>query len=103
MTINVSQAITAYAQAAAKGAKAAGSADAGQVGDGFAALVARATGDAVQAGRHSESVSLQAVANQAELNEIVTAVTNAEVTLQTVVAIRDRVIQAYQEIIRMPI
>ena len=31
------------------------------------------------------------------------AVTNAEITLQTVVSIRDRVIQAYQEILRMPI
>ena len=30
-------------------------------------------------------------------------VTNAEVTLQTVVAVRDRVIAAYQEILRMPI
>ena len=46
---------------------------------------------------------MQAVANQADLNDIVTAVNNAEMTLQTVVAIRDRVIQAYQEILRMPI
>jgi flagellar hook-basal body complex protein FliE len=34
---------------------------------------------------------------------VVAAVTNAEVTLQTVLAVRDRVIQAYQDIIRMPI
>jgi flagellar hook-basal body complex protein FliE len=34
---------------------------------------------------------------------VVTAVTNAEVTLQTVVAIRDKAVAAYQEIARMPI
>jgi flagellar hook-basal body complex protein FliE len=33
----------------------------------------------------------------------VTAVTNAEVTLETAIAVRDRIIQAYQNIIRMPI
>ncbi len=32
-----------------------------------------------------------------------TAVTNAEVTLQTVIAVRDKVVAAYQEIARMPI
>jgi flagellar hook-basal body complex protein FliE len=46
---------------------------------------------------------MQALAGQADLTDVVIAVTNAEVTLQTVVAIRDRVIQAYQEIIRMPL
>ena len=35
--------------------------------------------------------------------DVVTAVANAELTLETVVAIRDQVIQAYQEVIRMPI
>ena len=43
------------------------------------------------------------IAKQAELADVITAVSNAEVTLQTVVAIRDRVIQAYQDIMRMPI
>ena len=43
------------------------------------------------------------LSSQADLNEIVTAVNNAEMTLQTVVAVRDKVIQAYQEIMRMPI
>ncbi len=35
--------------------------------------------------------------------DVVTAVTNAEVTLETAIAVRDRIIQAYQSIIRMPI
>ncbi len=34
---------------------------------------------------------------------LVTAVTNAEMALESVVAVRDRVVQAYQDILRMPI
>ncbi|MEM6903398.1 MAG: flagellar hook-basal body complex protein FliE, partial [Pseudomonadota bacterium] len=34
--------------------------------------------------------------------DVVMAVNNAEITLQSVVSIRDRVISAYQEILRMP-
>jgi len=33
---------------------------------------------------------------------VITAVAEAEVTLQTVVAVRDRVIEAYRDIARMP-
>jgi len=33
----------------------------------------------------------------------VTAVANAEHTLETVIAVRDKVLTAYQEILRMPI
>jgi len=34
---------------------------------------------------------------------VVTAVANAQHTLETVVAVRDKVLNAYQEILRMPI
>src|SRR5437899_1784253 len=50
-----------------------------------------------------EAASLNAVTGKADMSEVVTAVTNAEVALQTVTAVRDRVIQAYQDILRMPI
>ncbi len=103
MTVNFSQAVAAYAQVAAKAATGGIDARASQSGDTFAELVSRTINDTAEAGRQAERVSMQAVASQADLNEIVTAVTNAEVALQTVVAIRDRVVQAYQDIIRMPI
>ena len=48
-------------------------------------------------------MSRAAAAGKADVNEVITAVSEAELTLQTVVALRDRVIQAYQEILRMPI
>lgn len=55
------------------------------------------------AGYTGESQTTLALANETELHELITAVSNADLTLQTVVAIRDRVINAYQDIIRMPI
>jgi flagellar hook-basal body complex protein FliE len=55
------------------------------------------------AGYVGEQQSTLALANATELHELVTAVANAELTLQTVVAVRDRVISAYQDIIKMPI
>ena len=60
-------------------------------------------GDAVSAVKQGERVSIQSLSNEAGVVDIVTAVSNAEVTLETVVALRDRVVQAYQEILRMPI
>ena len=46
---------------------------------------------------------MQALVAPTDVSQVVMAVTNAEVTLETVVAVRDRVIQAYQDILKMPI
>jgi flagellar hook-basal body complex protein FliE len=43
------------------------------------------------------------VLGEASVREVVEAVTQAEMGLQTASAVRDRVISAYQDIIRMPI
>ena len=51
----------------------------------------------------AELATASAVAGEADLTDVVTAVSNAEMTLQTVVTVRDRVVAAYQEILRMPI
>ena len=51
----------------------------------------------------SEAQAMQAVTGKADLQQVVEAVTAAEMSLQKVTAIRDRVIAAYQEIMRMPI
>ncbi|MBL4907997.1 MAG: flagellar hook-basal body complex protein FliE [Sneathiella sp.] len=72
-------------------------------GPSFSELVKEAGTDAVKEGLNSEKVSLQSLTGDAGLADIVTAVSSAEVTLETVVSVRDRVIQAYQDIIKMPI
>ena len=51
----------------------------------------------------SEKISAKAVTGEADLTDVVQAVNAAELTLQTVVSVRDRMISAYQEIMRMPI
>jgi flagellar hook-basal body complex protein FliE len=50
-----------------------------------------------------EHASMQAVTGKADLAQVTEAVSNAEVAVQSVVAVRDRVVQAYQDIMRMPI
>ena len=53
--------------------------------------------------RSSEQMSARAVTGEADITDVVQAVTAAELTLQTVVSVRDRLVSAYQEIMRMPI
>jgi flagellar hook-basal body complex protein FliE len=94
-------AVAAYAQAAKTIGPGMASRDEG--GGGFADLLKQAANGAVGAMKQGEAASLKAVSGKADISEVVTAVTNAEVALQTVTAVRDRVIQAYQDILRMPI
>ncbi|WP_421792981.1 flagellar hook-basal body complex protein FliE [Hyphobacterium sp.] len=51
----------------------------------------------------AEQLTASAATGQAELVDVVTAVAAAEVQLETVMAVRDQVIRAYNEILRMPI
>jgi flagellar hook-basal body complex protein FliE len=94
-------AAAAYAQAAKPAGPGIAARDAG--GGGFADLLKQAADGAVGALKEGEAARIKAVTGKADISEVVTAVTNAEVALQTVTAVRDRVIQAYQDILRMPI
>jgi len=90
------QQLGAAAPAAQGGLPAAGA-------PSFADLVSGAVGDAVSSMKTSEATSAAAVTGQAGLVDVVTAISSAEVTLQTVVSVRDKMVEAYQEILRMPI
>ena len=72
-------------------------------GGSFIDLVSHALSGAAASGYKSESMATKALSGKADLTDVVTAVSEAETALNTVVAIRDRVISAYQEIIKMPI
>lgn len=72
-------------------------------GVSFADFLKQKAQDSVDTMRESEKMSAKAVTGEADLADVVQAVTAAEVTLQTVVAVRDRLVSAYQEIMRMPI
>lgn len=69
----------------------------------FVDMVKDVAKQSIEAGRESEKMTASAVAGEADLTDVVMAVSNAEMTLQTVVTVRDRVLAAYQEILRMPI
>lgn len=97
---SLSPALARYARAADLGRPAAGDE---APAPSFGALLGRVLDDAVAAGHKSEHAATQGVVGQANLQDVVEAVNAAEVTLQTVVAVRDRMISAYQEILRMPI
>ncbi|MAP95437.1 MAG: flagellar hook-basal body complex protein FliE [Ponticaulis sp.] len=70
---------------------------------GFGNLLNQAVSAASGAGQTVETAMAQAATGRADLVDVVTAVAAAEATLETVVAVRDQVIKAYQDILRMPI
>lgn len=72
-------------------------------GASFGDVLEQTAKEAIGTVKNSEKMSAMAAVGQADLTEVVQAVTNAEVTLQTVTAVRDKVLNAYQEILRMPI
>ena len=91
----------AYAAAQSQ-AGAAASAAAPAAGD-FGEMLKSVMIDALQSSKHAESQMAAHVAGKTELIDVVTAISSAEASLETVMAVRDQVISAYQEIMRMPI
>lgn len=72
-------------------------------GQGFGQLLQGALNGAADAGRRAEAEAMAAASGKANLVDVVTAVAESETALQTLVAVRDRMISAYEEIMRMPI
>lgn len=71
--------------------------------ESFYDLVTRSLGSAADTGYKSESLSTLGLNGKASITDVVNAVNEAETALNTVVAIRDKVIGAYQDIIKMQI
>ncbi len=53
--------------------------------------------------RESEATVTAGLAGRADPQAVVEALAATELALQTAVAVRDRVVEAYQEILRMPV
>ncbi|SDR37171.1 flagellar hook-basal body complex protein FliE [Pseudovibrio sp. Tun.PSC04-5.I4] len=68
----------------------------------FGNMVQSAISEVNQAGQASEIQSLGLLQGKASVVDVVTAVAETELALETVVSVRDRVISAYEEIMRMP-
>jgi len=76
---------------------------AGTGGGDFGGMLARALSGAIDTTKAAEQQAMGAISGGGNLTDVVSAVAKAELALQTTVAIRDRVVQAYQDIMRMPI
>ena len=101
--ISVNAAYQAAQRIAAASEASAVPAVGGAAKETFEASLAEALHTAVGTMRTGETAAAQGATGQGDLVGIVNAVTAAELTLETVVAIRDRVIAAYQDIMKMPI
>jgi flagellar hook-basal body complex protein FliE len=94
----------AYARTAQRLREAAsGAAGAETAGSSFGAMLGSEVSSAVQGLRNGEKQSIDGLLGRTGLQGVVEAVSAAEIGLQKVTAVRDRVIAAYQEIMRMPI
>ena len=98
---NINQAVTAYLNAAKGKGPGLEARDTPPSGE-FADLIKGVLEKSVDTGQNSERLSMDAVNNRADLTQVVTAVAEAQLTLETVMAVRDKVMDAYKEILRMP-
>lgn len=103
MVAFAASAANAYAAVQAQANKAAASPGAQEMQGGFGDILQQVMSGAVSSSRQAESAMAAQVQGKAELIDVVTAISSAEASLETVMAVRDQVIQAYQEILRMPI
>ena len=98
-------AAAAYRAAAQMGTTAAtsGITPANVPGGNFSDFLSGALKDSINTMRQGEHAASQQVQGKANLVDVVQSVNAAELTLDTVVAVRDKVVQAYQSIMNMPI
>lgn len=111
MVVSISQALNAY-QNAARVANSAGTgeadllsgaANAAQADGGFWKVLEKNIDQAVNAQYRGEAAGVASLSNKVSPTDLAVAISNAEITLRTITAIRDRVISAYQDIIKMPV
>ncbi|NKE43292.1 flagellar hook-basal body complex protein FliE [Roseomonas frigidaquae] len=74
-----------------------------RIGQAFDAALGDAMRGAIESGRTADATSQAAMAGQVGTSEVVMAVARAELALQTAVAVRDRMVSAYQEVMRMSV
>ncbi len=72
-------------------------------GNSFAAMVRDAAQDAVATIREGDMAAQRGLNGDIGTQEVVEATLALESTVKTVVAMRDKFVEAYQEVLRMPI
>ncbi|HCO54099.1 flagellar hook-basal body complex protein FliE [Pelagibacterium nitratireducens] len=72
-------------------------------GTDFGQMLADQLGGIAETGQRSDQVSVDMINGKANVVDVVTALAETESAMETMVTVRDRVISAYEEIMRMPI
>jgi flagellar hook-basal body complex protein FliE len=80
---------------AAKGSEAGG--------PSFASVLKDAVGSVMESGRKSDAQAVAMASGKANVMDVVTAVADTDVAVSTLVSVRDRVIAAYEDIMKMTI
>lgn len=78
-------------------------ASAASTGNSFADLLAQNVQGVVDQGKVSDQMAMDMISGKANVVDMVTALSETEMAIESMVTIRDRVISAYEEIMRMPI
>ncbi len=101
---NPAAAANAYSTTSKSAVPGLGGSDKASAGGvSFGDMLENAARSAIETVRGGEKASALAVAGKADLVEVTQAVTQARLALDTVVAVRDQMIEAYNRIIAMPI
>jgi flagellar hook-basal body complex protein FliE len=72
-------------------------------GGNFADILAQNVQGVVDQGKVADQMALDMVSGKANVVDMVTALSETEMAIESMVTVRDRVISAYEEIMRMPI
>lgn len=71
--------------------------------DGLPQGVTAAASDFAKVMEQVDTAATGAMTGKTDTHELVQSIAQAEIALETVVAMRDKVVEAYQEILRMPV
>nr|WP_321454790.1 flagellar hook-basal body complex protein FliE [uncultured Cohaesibacter sp.] len=79
------------------------SGDVDEAGKSFGDYFSTVTSNVIDTVKNGESAAIAGIQGKQSVQNVVDAVMNAEVALQSAIAIRDKVVAAYQEVSRMAI
>ena len=106
MVSNVNNALNAYQEALnriSSQATTTPSQPPQRLEDSFGTVLKNVVEEAVETQKKAEATTIQGIKGQADIQDVVLAISNAEQALETVVAVRDTAIKAYNSIMQMNI
>jgi flagellar hook-basal body complex protein FliE len=102
MVMNIADALSAYKQGGGVGKALGSTGETGGAGS-FSETLNSFANDAVKSLKEGEQAATSSATGKTDIASVVAAMNNAELMLDTVVGIRDKVIAAYQDIIHTAI